>query len=160
MTTNLLRAATAIVLLSSLVACEHNPPANAAPPVAADVRGFTKQQKIRRLMQLVGAEAAGHQMLDQMMGSFERMPDLPPGFVAKFRELAAKEDLSTLALPAYEANMQEPDIDAAIIFYETPAGRNMVKAQPLIIQQSMLAGQQWGREMAEKTMRALHPVDN
>jgi hypothetical protein len=149
------RSALAGLALLSFTGCVRAPANNAQPAVAADVKGMSKDQKIRKLLQLTGAEDLGKQMMDGMMTQFETMPGLPPGFARKFREIAMKEDMVTMLIPVYAKHMQESDIDGAIVFFESNAGRNMSKAQPAILQESMAIGQQWGQMLAMKTYKAL-----
>ena len=149
------RRAFAAAALLALAGCTHQPARNSAPVVADDVKGMTKPQKIRKLLALTGAEDLGRQMMDGMMKQFETAPNLPPGFARKFREIAMKEDLITMLVPVYEKHLQEQDLDGAIVFFESAPGRNMTKAQPMILQESMLIGQQWGQSLAMKTFKAL-----
>lgn len=50
------RRAFAAAALLALAGCTHQPARNAAPAAAADVKGMTKPQKIRKLLALTGAE--------------------------------------------------------------------------------------------------------
>ena len=149
------RSALIALVLIPLAGCVHTPANNAQPSVAADVKGMSKDQKIRKLLQLTGAEDLGKQMMDGMMTQFETRPNLPPGFARKFREIAMKEDMITMLVPVYEKHLQESDLDGAIVFFESNAGRNMSKAQPVILQESMAIGQEWGKQLAMKTFKAL-----
>lgn len=153
-----LARAALVAALFTAPACMH-PAAPAAPKVAADVKGMTKDQKIRKLLQLTGAEDLGKQTMDQMMLQFETMPGLPPGFARKFRELAMQQDLVSMLIPVYAKNLEEKDIDGAIVFYESDEGRAVSRAQPIIVRESMQIGQQWGQDLAMKTMKALHDED-
>lgn len=115
----------------------------------------SKEAKVRKFLQLTGADDLGKQMIDSMMAEFGRMPNIPPGFTDKFRELAMKDDLAGMMVPVYMKHLDEKDLDGAIAFYESEAGRNFVKAQPVILQESMAIGQRWGQELAQKTIEAL-----
>ncbi len=114
-----------------------------------------KEQKVRKLLLLTGADQMGKQMLDTMLQQFDQMPGLPPGFTAKFRELAIKEDLAEMVVPVYMKHLAEPDLDATIKFYESAAGKNFVKAQPAIVAESTKIGENWGRALAERAMKEL-----
>ena len=123
------------------------PSADAAP---------SKEQKVRKLIELTGGEDLAKQVLDAMMGQLSASPDLPPGFVEKFRELAMKDDIVSMYVPIYVKHVAEEDLDAAIAFFSSPAGKRFAKAQPAIMQDSMAAGQQWGMRLAERTMKELN----
>jgi hypothetical protein len=69
--------------------------------------------------------------------------------------VAAEESLVDMLVPVYMRHFSEEDLDAAIAFHESPAGRRFIAAQPLVLQESMQLGEQWGLHLAEKTLRAL-----
>lgn len=137
---------------ASTTPSETTPSATRSPEPDAWER---KERKVRRLMALSGAEETGKQMLVTMTGHFEQMPNVPPGFMEKFREVAAEESLVDLLVPVYMKHFSEEDLDAAIAFHESPAGRRFIAAQPFVLQESMKLGEQWGLHLAEKTLRAL-----
>ncbi|HYO67401.1 MAG TPA: DUF2059 domain-containing protein [Archangium sp.] len=114
-----------------------------------------KQRKVRRLMELTGAEDMGRQMMDMMTGHFSQSANIPPGFMEKFREVAQQESIVDLLVPVYMKHFSEEDLDAAITFHESPAGRRFLAAQPLVLQEAKEVGEQWGVRLAEKTLRAL-----
>jgi uncharacterized protein len=47
----------------------------------------------------------------------------------------------------YARNFSTDEIHDLIAFYQTPTGRKLIERQPTIAQQSMAAGQQFGREL-------------
>lgn len=114
-----------------------------------------KEEKVRRLMALTGAEDTGKQMLDIMTGHFAQMPHIPKGFMEKFREVAEQESIVDLLVPVYMKHLSEEDLDAAIAFHESPAGKRFLAAQPQLMQEAKEIGEQWGVGLAEKTLRAL-----
>jgi uncharacterized protein len=142
------------------VGCAHSGPSTPAAtpsdaPPTVSRSSLDKERKVRRLMTLTGAEDTGKQMLDMMSRHFEQMSNVPPGFMEKFREVAAEESMVDLLVPVYLKHFSEEDLDAAIAFHESPAGKRFIAAQPLVIQESMKLGEQWGAHLAEKTLRAL-----
>jgi hypothetical protein len=114
-----------------------------------------KEAKVRRLMELTGAGNIGKQTLDAMMEQFRRSPDLPPGFVEKFKAAAKPDDIVNLVVPVYMKLLDEATIDAAIAFHASEAGRKLSQAQPAIMKESMEAGARWGQETALKVLREL-----
>ena len=40
-------------------------------------------------------------------------------------------------------------------FFESSAGKKFSAAQPAVVQESTMAGQRWGLELAQRAMRAL-----
>ena len=126
-----------------------------AYPASAGPKVSPKEQKIRKLLELTGGEDLAKQVLDHTMAQFRQMPNLPPGFADKFHELAKKEDIVSMYVPIYMRHLEEKDVDAAIRFFSSPAGRSFVKAQPAIVQESMAAGQKWGETLARRAMAEL-----
>lgn len=129
--------------------------AGAAPAKKTRTPSMTKEQKIRSLLNRTGAAAMGQQMLDTMMAQVEQQPDTPPGFVDKFKMLAAHDDLVERIIPIYDRNLSDADVDGILAFYESKAGQDLAKAQPLILQESMAEGQKWAEGLAEKALAEL-----
>ncbi len=125
-------------------------------PVSAGPKMSPKEQKVRKLIELTGGQDVSRQTIDQMVLQIQSMQaNLPPGFIEKFRELAAKEDIVSLYVPIYMKHLEEKDVDAAIKFFSSPAGRELSKKQPAILQESMTAGQEWGRSLTQRTLDEL-----
>lgn len=114
-----------------------------------------KEKKVRKLLKVSGQHKLGKQVLDEMMDSFAKNPNLPPGFAAKFKELAKPGDLVDIVVPIYADSLEDDALDAAIAFFESEGGKSFAKAQPAIARASMLAGQKWGTELAHKALKAL-----
>lgn len=148
------------------VGCAHSgagPAAAVAPeasvtgaPVASGPEARRrKEQKVRRLMALTGAEDAGKQMLEIMTEQFANNPSIPTGFMEKFRELAEKQSMVDMLVPVYMRHLNEEDLDAAIAFHESPAGRRFLAAQPRVMEEAKEVGEKWGVRLAEQALRAL-----
>lgn len=129
--------------------------AESSPPGTSSEARMRKQEKVRRLMAATGAEASGRMMLDMMTQHFQRMSTLPPGFMEKFREVAEEESMVDMLVPVYMKHFTEEDLDAALAFHESPAGKRFLAAQPLVMQEAKEVGEQWGVRLAEKTLQAL-----
>lgn len=120
------------------------------------VADTAKQQDILKLLRLSGSAELGLQAMDQIMMSFEEMfPDVPAGFWADFRNEAKAEDLLDMMIPIYDKYYTHDDIRDLIKFYESPVGRKMIETMPLVLQESMQAGQEWGRALSEKMLQKL-----
>jgi hypothetical protein len=57
---------------------------------------------------------------------------------------ASQEELLGMLVPIYQKHISLPDLKAIIAFYQSPAGKRFSEKTPLIMQESMQAGQQWG----------------
>src|SRR5262245_21466321 len=82
----------------------------------------TKEKKIRKLLDVNGVTDQVRLMLDTMMDSFEKMANLPEGFVKKFKAACKVQDLLDLTIPIYMKHLDDETLDATIAFFESPAG--------------------------------------
>ena len=90
-----------------------------------------------------------------MMETFRKMPNLPPGFVDKLRQNMKPEQLTEMIVPIYLKHLDHKTLVAAIRFYQSPEGRVIVKALPVVTAESGEAGKQWGMALATKTLKDL-----
>jgi len=108
---------------------------------------------IRLLMKKTGAGNMGVQAMNQLLPTLKTLvPDAPEKFWQDFMAEVDADELIELVVPIYQKYLSQQDIDAINTFYDTPAGKNLIKQQPLIMQASMLAGQQWGKSLAQKVI--------
>ena len=116
----------------------------------------TKNEKIKTLLELTGSAKMGIQAMNSIITSFRSTyPNIPQEFWNEFEKKAKAEDLITLIIPIYEKHYTEEDIDNLIGFYKTPFGKKMIATTPLIMQESMAVGQNWGKKMAEDIVKEL-----
>ena len=117
-----------------------------------------KEQKVRKLLELNGADKLGQQAVDMMTARFQPMEaagKLPPGYGKKFVEMADPKELTEPILPAYMKNLSEEDLDAIIAFYGSPAGQHLALALPVINRENAEASQKWSKAMSQKVLAAL-----
>ena len=122
---------------------------------AAQADDAKKEELTRKLLQLTGSADLGKQMMEGMAGQFRQTPGVTEEFIDTFLELAKPEDLIDLIVPLYVKAFDVQTLEAAIVFYESPAGRKLVEMQPQLTQESMVLGQQWGMELAQETQRVM-----
>jgi len=116
----------------------------------------SKRDDIVKLMDLTGAGDLGVQAMKQMMGMFKQSnPEVPAKFWDRVAEEVDPNELVELCIPAYEKHLSHEDIKGLIAFYETPLGRKLVETQPAIMQECMVAGQQWGMQLGQKIAEEL-----
>jgi uncharacterized protein len=113
------------------------------------------EQKVRKLLELSETPKQVKLMVDTMIESFRTNPDVPSGFVEKFKAEAKPDELVALLVPIYAKHFSESDIEEIIEFYETPAGKKLVKEQGDIARESQTIAQKWGREIGEKIAKEL-----
>ena len=59
-------------------------------------------------------------------------------------------DLIEMLAPVYKKYLSKEDLTELIKFYKTPTGKKFAKNTPLIMQESMQIGQQWGMQIGQK----------
>lgn len=95
------------------------------------------------------------QIMDSMLAAFKKIPNLPEGFIERFRANARAEDLEALVIPIYVKTYERETMIAAIEFYESEQGRILVAKLPEATRLGMEAGQRWGKQVADKTLREM-----
>jgi uncharacterized protein len=131
-------------------------PVLAGPDDAAAPEETEFRQDIRKLMVLTGAGDLGTQVMRQMIDMFKQTyVGVPTEFWDRFLEQAGGDELVELVIPIYERHLTHEDVKGLIAFYESPLGRKLVAQQPLIMEESMLVGQQWGAQLGEDVMSKL-----
>jgi hypothetical protein len=134
-----------ILVLSALFAFA--PLARAADDEAA------KAEDIRHLMVVTGSAAMTEQVLDQVLAQMKPLaPGVPEEFWTRWRTQADPDALIEQLVPIYAKHFSHDEIKQLIAFYESPIGVKLVQEQPAIVQESMVVGNQWGRQLAERVI--------
>jgi hypothetical protein len=60
------------------------------------------------------------------------------------------DELSDAVVKVYASNFTADDLRALIVFYKTPVGQKFLQKTPLLAQQTMAVGQQFGRSVASE----------
>lgn len=116
----------------------------------------SKTDKIRQLLDLTGSGKLGVQVANNMMASFKKSyNNVDDQFWEEFARQIKAEDLVNLIIPIYDKYYTEEDIDQLIGFYKSPIGKKVIETLPQITQESMLAGQAWGKQIGESVVEEL-----
>ena len=111
------------------------------------------KETVKLLMDKTGAGKLGVQAIQQMLPSLKAMaPNAPDKFWSEFMAEFKADELVDLIIPIYQKYLSEADVLAIFEFYSSPAGKRFIKSQPIIMQESMLAGQKWGEIISEKVL--------
>ena len=114
--------------------------------------------KLREMFSVSGASANYDVVVDQMLTMFKNSYGNQAGGIedtvwdelaVEFRE-SSIDDLVDKLVPVYEKHLTIEDLDAIIAFYKTPAGKKFADKTPLITQESMLVGQEWGMQIGQR----------
>ena len=66
------------------------------------------------------------------------------------------DELIEMLLPVYQKYLTEEDLNGMIEFYKSPVGKKFAKSIPMITQESMQIGQQWGMKIGQEIMKKLN----
>ena len=115
-----------------------------------------KEQAIRKLMELTGAGDLGAQVSQQLLGQMRpAFPQVPESAWVEFAELLNPAELTQLAIPIYDRHFTMGELQALIDFYTTPVGQQVVKKLPIVEEESIAIGQQWGQTKALEILQRL-----
>lgn len=119
----------------------------------------TYKETLKKMMEVSGSQATYKTAVTQMMSMFKQQKlGIPDTFWDEFEVEANKmagEDLLNMILPIYQKHLSENDVKNIIAFYQTPSGKTFAEKTPLIMQESMAAGQQWGMKIGEELAKKL-----
>src|SRR5689334_8979339 len=120
-----------------------------------------KVTTIRRLLDLTGAARLALSGMESMVPAQRAAnPQIPGAFWDAFIARARRTlpQLVDSLVPVYAAHFNQMELDQLVRFYESPLGKHLSEVQPLILQESMQAGQSWGavigREVGESLARS------
>ena len=115
-----------------------------------------KEVDIRRLLELTNTAQLAGQITQQMMDSFKAaFAKVPDATWVELKKELTPNDLLTKIAEVYDRHFTHDDIKALIAFYQTPLGAKLLKELPAITQESLEAGQVWGRAMGQRMMDRL-----
>ena len=135
-----------------------------AASASADDLTDAKRADIEKLIEMTGALAVGEQMsnsfVTQMTQTIKTIrPDLSPELFDILGEevnSAIKEDLPKFLatiIPVYHKFFSHQDIKEIVLFYQTPLGRKTIRVMPLLMQECMFLGQQWGQTLGPEIQK-------
>jgi uncharacterized protein len=111
------------------------------------------EKTIRLLLETTGSGTLGKQMIQQLLPAMKKMaPNAPEEFWVEFMKEVNPDDIISLTVPVYQKHFSEEDLLETIAFYKTAAGQRLIAKLPIVVQESTLVGQQWGQELAKRTI--------
>lgn len=120
------------------------------------VHGQTKNDDILKLLRISGTGNLAEQMMDAMIPQFQQLvPGIPNTFWVKFREKLNIDDLLYACIPAYNKYYTHDEIKQLITFYESPLGKRVVEITPILTQETMAIGQEWGEKLGQDIVNEL-----
>jgi len=123
---------------------------------AFGIYGQTKNDDIIKLLKVSGTDKLADQMMTVIIPQFKQLvPGIPDAFWVKFRQKINIDELLLACVPAYSKYYTHDEIKQLIRFYESPLGKRMVEVTPLITQETMAIGQQWGEKLGQDIVNEL-----
>jgi hypothetical protein len=83
------------------------------------------------------------------------MPNVPQKEWDRFREKIDSDSFSKLHIDIYDKHYSHEEIRELIDFYESPIGRKIIEESPAMTEESIAAGQEWGKILGQKIMMDL-----
>ena len=125
--------------------------ARPAPP-----SGDAKAADIKRLLDLTGGVRVGERLLDRLFEAERRsMPEVPESVWQEARRAFETNELLELIAAVWDRHFSHDEILGLIAFYESPLGTRLREMQPVMLQESLLAGEEWGRRALERLQEKL-----
>lgn len=111
------------------------------------------KETLQKMLKISGSEESYHAAINQMFTMFKQQfsavnEETWTSFEAEFKNTSINV-LLELIVPVYQKHMTIEDLKELIKFYETPVGKKFALKTPLIVQESMQVGQQWGMKIGQ-----------
>ena len=114
-------------------------------------QSVSKTDDIKRLLEITGSGKLGVQVGQTMISSFKKSyPNVPEEFWNSFLKELNSDVLINMIIPIYDKYYSESEIKELTEFYQSALGKKVIATMPQIMQESMQAGQSWGRAIGEK----------
>lgn len=121
--------------------------------LSKDIQPASKES-IQTLMETTGAANMAKQMSVQIIPMLKKLvPEAPDSFWEDFFKEINAEQINELVIPIYQKYLTEQDVQAINAFYQSPVGQKLIRVQPQISKESMVAGQLWGQQIAQKVIQ-------
>ncbi len=109
---------------------------------------------LKTMFEVSGSEVAYQTIIKQMFTMFKSqysgVETNAWNDLEKELSSASMNDLTEMLTPVYLKHMTKEDLEEMIKFYKTPVGKKYAKSTPLIMEESMQVGQQWGMKIGQE----------
>lgn len=133
-----------------ILACSGPIIGHAQAPVHDVVRDSVKAGLIHQLLSEVHATDQAILAMEANLPALRAAsPRIPEVFWTRFMAQAKthRGELEEMIAPIYDRHFSTSDLRELLAFYRTPIGRKFLAAQPALLQESTIAGQEWGRRI-------------
>ncbi len=112
------------------------------------------KDKVRKFLSISGSVPTFKMAIDQMiLQSKELYPDVEDEFWTRLADNFKGDvlnDLTELLTPIYYKHYSDGDLDGLIEFYSSDVGQRHAEKTPIVAQESMIAGQDWGMQLGQE----------
>jgi len=105
-----------------------------------------KRGLVQKLLNITGAKKQVEEILKTMTDV------LPKGTKQAFIDPLDPDEMVKQVIPVYERYLSISELQAIIQFYKTPAGKKLLKAQPKIMEDSMVVMKVYVQKKLEESM--------
>jgi hypothetical protein len=109
--------------------------------------------KLKNMFEVSGSEKTYQTVIKQIISMYkEQFSDVPEETWNDLEKEFLKtsiDDLVDMLVPVYARHLTLDDLQKIIEFYQTPVGKKYAEKTPLIMQESMQVGQQWGMKIGQ-----------
>ncbi len=139
------------------------PEGNAAATQPVDP---AKAAVVKQLMDITGSGKLGEEIIDLLttqvrravanaIPQSDRLQQFMDAFTKNFTTRITAAQIDDAVIPIYAQHLSLEDLQALVAFYQTPAGQNVIKALPVIIQESQNTGANMAQPAAIETLRQM-----
>lgn len=147
-----------VLVLAAVTIVVNSARATAQGPGTPLPRDSAKVAIIRQLLkQMHAVDVAVSAMELQIPAQRAANPQIPTVFWDRFMTLVhgRANDLENVYVVIYDRHFTTDELRQLIAFYQTPVGRKLLDKQPMILKESMMAGQQWGQKIGSDVAQQL-----
>lgn len=131
-------------------------PAFAQSQTQPQPQNSEKINHIKELIFITGAKNVTQQILNQSVDAMKsQFPQVPQKFWNEFKAGSNADELINRLIPIYNKYFTEEDIKQLIAFYQTPLGKKLISVNPQVARDSLIVGQQYGKEVAQTVIQKL-----
>ncbi len=129
-------------------------PTNSNAPTNA--QETEKINNIKQLLAVTGAANLSQQIITQMLVSIKsQYPQVPQKAWDVFQGEIKPDDLLNELIPIYSKYYTNEEIKQIVAFYQSPLGKKIITVLPQLTQESIVVGQRYGAEAANRALKKL-----
>jgi uncharacterized protein len=116
------------------------------------------QVTLKKMFEVSGSQGAYKSAIMQMFTMFKQNANVPQEVwndMEKEFLATSMDELVKMLTPVYEKHLTKADLQKLIDFYQTPVGVKFAEKTPLIMQESMQVGQEWGMKIGQQFQEKL-----